>query len=356
MAAPIAPWGTPGRLGALATLVGLALSPPALAQETQNPAPPIPDASVTCDVLVVGGGLAGTATAYEALRAGRTVCLTDITDWVGGQISSQGTTALDEVGRQRALLFYAQGYLALRDRIPELYDGDLNPGDCWVSATCFLPADAHQILSELLLAAAESGGGELKWFPHTVAKDVTYSADGRQIASLTAIQHQAAPGTPPLNTEPLSAIIADAYRYGDSDRLTKTVVEFVPAEDRDGPADWYVIEATETGELIGLTQIPHRLGLDARSPLDPSSPVTANDPYCTQGFTYTFAMAATAEPQPHPLPDFYAQYAPYFSYERARSGVPLFTSNDGHSIAFILYALNLQIWLVANFLARLFVS
>jgi hypothetical protein len=251
MAVPIAPWGTPSRLGALATLVGLALSPPALAQETQNPAPPIPDASVTCDVLVVGGGLAGTATAYEALRAGRTVCLTDITDWVGGQISSQGTTALDEVGRQRALLFYAQGYLALRDRIPELYDGDLNPGDCWVSATCFLPADAHQILSELLLAAAESGGGELKWFPHTVAKDVTYSADGRQIASLTAIQHQAAPGTPPLNTEPLSAIIADAYRYGESDRLTKTVVEFVPAEDRAGPADWYVIEATETGELIG---------------------------------------------------------------------------------------------------------
>jgi hypothetical protein len=331
MAAPIAPWGTPSRLGALATLVGLALSPPALAQETQNPAPPIPDASVTCDVLVVGGGLAGTATAYEALRAGRTVCLTDITDWVGGQISSQGTTALDEVGRQRALLFYAQGYLALRDRIPELYDGDLNPGDCWVSATCFLPADAHQILSELLLSAAQSGGGELKWFPHTVAKDVTYSADGRQIASLTAIQHQAAPGTPPLNTEPLSAIIADAYRYGESDRLTKTVVEFVPAEDRDGPADWYVIEATETGELIGLTQIPHRLGLDARSPLDPSSPVTANDPYCTQGFTYTFAMAATAEPQPHPLPDFYAQYAPYFSYERARSG---YTATDYYDFVF----------------------
>ena len=27
--------------------------------------------------------------------------------------------------------------------------------------------------------------------------------------------------------------------------------------------------------------------------------------------------------------------------------VPLFTSNDGHSIAFILYALNLQNWLVA---------
>jgi NADPH-dependent 2,4-dienoyl-CoA reductase/sulfur reductase-like enzyme len=42
------------------------------------------DTQETCDILVFGGGLAGAATAYEALLAGRTVCLTDITDWVGG--------------------------------------------------------------------------------------------------------------------------------------------------------------------------------------------------------------------------------------------------------------------------------
>ena len=35
------------------------------------------DRQVECEVLVVGGGLAGTATAYEALLAGRTVCLTE---------------------------------------------------------------------------------------------------------------------------------------------------------------------------------------------------------------------------------------------------------------------------------------
>jgi NADPH-dependent 2,4-dienoyl-CoA reductase/sulfur reductase-like enzyme len=52
-----------------------------------------PDKTVNCEILVVGGGLSGVATAYEGLLAGRTVCLTEITDWLGGQISSQGTSA-----------------------------------------------------------------------------------------------------------------------------------------------------------------------------------------------------------------------------------------------------------------------
>jgi len=95
-----------------------------LAQLTQTP-----DEVVDCDILVVGGGLAGTATAYESLLTGHTVCMTELTDWVGGQISSQGTTALDESKQQRNLLFYSRGYKELRDRVEEKY-GELNPGQC----------------------------------------------------------------------------------------------------------------------------------------------------------------------------------------------------------------------------------
>jgi NADPH-dependent 2,4-dienoyl-CoA reductase/sulfur reductase-like enzyme len=73
--------------------------------------PRTPDKEEICDILVVGGGLSGSAAAYEALLLGRTVCLTDITDWLGGQISSQGTSALDERDTQRSLLFYPRGYL-----------------------------------------------------------------------------------------------------------------------------------------------------------------------------------------------------------------------------------------------------
>ena len=65
------------------------------------------DQTESCDVLVVGGGLAGVATAHESLHSGRTVCLTELTDWLGGQLTSQGTTALDEARRQRQLQFYA---------------------------------------------------------------------------------------------------------------------------------------------------------------------------------------------------------------------------------------------------------
>lgn len=61
------------------------------------------DQIVECDTLVVGGGLSGVATAYEALLSGQTVCLTEISDWLGGQISSQGNSALDETAYQRKL-------------------------------------------------------------------------------------------------------------------------------------------------------------------------------------------------------------------------------------------------------------
>ncbi|PSN17075.1 FAD-dependent oxidoreductase [filamentous cyanobacterium CCP5] len=294
---------------------------------TQQTPDQTPDQVVECEVLIVGGGLAGTAAAYESLLLGRTVCMSELTDWVGGQISSQGTTALDESRRQRELLFYAEGYKRLRDRIEQHY-GELNPGECWVSASCFMPYDANQFLMEMLAAAAREGGGELKLFLSTVPKAVTLSPDGTQIDSLTAIAHSPAPNTPPLNTEPLSAFIEDAYRYEDSDRLTKTIIQFVPAQAKaEAKADWYVIEATETGELIALAGVPYRLGIDPRSVRNPSSPVTTRDPYCTQGFTYTFAMEQTAEPQPQTKPAFYDQYAPYYSWERER---PQLTTPEDH--------------------------
>ncbi|MEC4868403.1 MAG: FAD-dependent oxidoreductase, partial [Jaaginema sp. PMC 1078.18] len=84
------------------------------------------------------------------------------------------------------------------------------------------------------------------------------------------------------------------------------------------PNHWLVIEAPEPGELIALADVPYPLGLDARPPREPSPPVTTPDSYCTQGFTYTFAMQKTAEEQTYNIPEFYAQYAPYYSYELPR--------------------------------------
>ncbi len=300
-----------------------------------------PDTAETCDILVAGGGLAGAATAYEGLLAGRTVCLTEITDWVGGQISSQGTSALDERETQRSLLFYPRGYLELRRRIEKHY-GRLNPGGCWVSYSCFMPYDGHKILFNILQDAAKKGKGTLKWFPNTVIKELAITpavagntVGGQQIKSAIAIQHKPAANTGPINTETLSQTIEDAYRYENSPRFNKTIIQFIPkasgtlpnprragnsttSPPLQGGADWYVVDATETGELIGLADVPYRLGIDPRSPLEPTSPSPSGDAYCTQGFTYTFAMEATKEPQQHQLPSFYQQYAPYYSYELQR--------------------------------------
>ncbi|MGL5080897.1 MAG: FAD-dependent oxidoreductase [Microcoleaceae cyanobacterium] len=295
----------------------------ALTSSTPAIAAPTPDREEACDILVLGGGLAGAATAYEGLVEGRTVCMTEITDWVGGQISSQGTSALDERPTQRELLFFPKGYLELRQRL-ETYHGRLNPGGCWVSATCFMPYDGHRILFQMLQDAERQGGGTLKWFPATVAKDVELA--NRQITSVTAIQHSPAPGAPPLNTEPLSQVIEEAYRYEDSPQFQKTVIRFVPATKlaanpsatNPSAPSWYIVEATETGEILALTDVPYRLGIDARTSDDPTASSVNGAPYCTQGFTYTFAMEATANPQTHTLPPFYKIYEPYYSYELER--------------------------------------
>ncbi|MCJ8283550.1 MAG: FAD-dependent oxidoreductase, partial [Rivularia sp. ALOHA_DT_140] len=277
-----------------------------------------PDKTIKCDILVAGGGLSGIATAYESLLQGKEVCLTEITDWMGGQISSQGTSALDERPTQRQQLFYSRGYLELRKRIRKTY-GQLNPGDCWVSDSCFLPGDGHKVLAAMLKDAQRKGRGKLNWFPNTVIKEIETNDGGKLIDSAYAIQHKPANGAPPINTFTLSQTIEDAYTYENSSRFTKSIIRFVPKQEKRSDApNWYVIDASETGELIGLADVPYRLGIDARSYLEPSSSSPTNDPYCTQGFTYTFAMETTKEPQEHEMPSFYPQYSPYYSYELKR--------------------------------------
>ncbi len=280
-----------------------------------NSEPPRIDRTETCEILVTGGGLAGAATAYEALLEGRTVCMTEITDWVGGQISAQGTSALDEAKKQRSLEYYPRGYNELRSRIEDHY-GELNPGDCWVSVSCFLPKDAHALLWDQLKDAEKRGKGQLKWFPNTVIKDL--EVEGRLIEGAVAIQHSAAQEELPLSRLPLSMMLEDAYTYDASSRLTKKIIRLVPEGKRRSEMDaaWYVVDASETGELIALADVPYRIGLDPRSHRNPSSASKTGDPYCTQGFTYTFAMEQTEAPQAQEKPAFYEEYLPYYGYDK----------------------------------------
>ena len=44
---------------------------------------------LSCDVAVIGGGVGGCAAAVAAARNGMRVILTEETDWLGGQLTSQ---------------------------------------------------------------------------------------------------------------------------------------------------------------------------------------------------------------------------------------------------------------------------
>jgi FAD dependent oxidoreductase len=297
-------------------LVGIMATLPWAAQESFAQIPhPSSEGNLSCEVLVVGGGFSGVAAAYESLYAGRTVCLTELTDWIGGQVSSQGTSALDETVAQRSRSYFPRGYLAFRNALLQQIDQP-RPGNCWVSEVCFLPKMGHTTLMKLLNQAAQKGKGTLHFLPNTVVKSLQVSPNGagQQIRSVKVIRHRAAPGAAPLNTAFLSDNLDDIYTEQNSARLNKTVLELVPP----ASGQWMVIEATETGELLALADVPYRLGVDPVSHRNPSSSSQTGDPYCTQAFTYTFAMEAATQAESPIQPAFYRQYEPFYSYDAPR--------------------------------------
>src|SRR5262249_53772465 len=55
-----------------------------------------PAETVTCDALVAGAGMGGLAAAMRLSERGHSVCLTEETRWIGGQMTAGGVSALDE--------------------------------------------------------------------------------------------------------------------------------------------------------------------------------------------------------------------------------------------------------------------
>src|SRR5262245_7862791 len=89
----------------------------------------------SCDVLIAGGGTGGVAAGRAAARRGRRVVLFEETDWLGGQMTAQGVSALDEHEHIESF-GGTQSYYELRSAIRGHY-GQLNPGNCWVTRLAF---------------------------------------------------------------------------------------------------------------------------------------------------------------------------------------------------------------------------
>src|SRR6185312_2553067 len=122
---------------------------------------------IAADLAIVGGGLGGCAAALSALRAGRTVVLTEATDWIGGQLTSQAVPPdehpwVEQFGVNAS---YRELRRGIRDYYRRHYpmtaearmDRSLNPGSGGVSKLCHEPRVALAVLTAMLAPYASSG-------------------------------------------------------------------------------------------------------------------------------------------------------------------------------------------------------
>ncbi|MFI7273844.1 FAD-dependent oxidoreductase [Streptomyces sp. NPDC049879] len=231
------------------------------------------------DILIVGGGLGGVAAALAALRRGRTVLLTEETDWLGGQLTTQGVPPdehawIEQFGATRS---YRELREAIRDHYRTFYPltdearrrRDLNPGEGRVSRLCHEPRVAAAVVHALV--APWIAAGRLR---------VLYGH--RPVAAET-----------------------------DGDRVRAVEVEG-PGGERTTLAAPFVLDATELGDLLPLTGAEHVTGFESRHDTgEPSAPDEAQ-PDNMQAFSWVFAVDHT-EGEDHTIdrPAGYADWARY---------------------------------------------
>ena len=231
---------------------------------------------VACDVLVVGGGMGGVAAAWAAARRGHRVCLLEETDWLGGQLSAQGVSALDEHEHIEAF-GGTRSYYQLRDAIRSHYRGltetepaaPFNPGNCWVTRLAFEPSVGVGVLKQLLAPEIESGRLTI----HLRTKACAVETENDRVVRLQA-----------LNLD-------------DKRRLQ---FEFA-----------YVLDATELGDLLPLSNTEYTVGAESVAQTgEPHAQPEDAKAHCVQSCTYIFALERRPAGERHaiPQPEGYAHY------------------------------------------------
>src|SRR5438094_4932913 len=134
-----------------------------------------------CEVLIAGGGTGGVAAALAAARNGRRVALLEETDWLGGQMTSQGVSALDEHEHIESF-GGTRSYYELRNRLREHYH-QLNPGACWVTRLAFEPHVAVDAIQRMLQPHVQSGRLSI----HLRTKVVAATVEGDRVSEVLAM-------------------------------------------------------------------------------------------------------------------------------------------------------------------------
>ena len=126
---------------------------------------------LAADLVIIGGGVGGCAAALAAARNGLRVILTEETDWIGGQLTSQAVppdenALIETVGATKS-------YQAFRQKVRDYYARNfplteqaranpaLNPGNGSVSRLCHEPRVALAVLEEMLAPYVAGGRVEI---------------------------------------------------------------------------------------------------------------------------------------------------------------------------------------------------
>ncbi|MFO0892870.1 MAG: FAD-dependent oxidoreductase [Isosphaeraceae bacterium] len=217
-----------------------------------------PQREIAADLVIVGGGLGGCAAALAALENGLRVVLTEPTDWVGGQLTSQGVPPdehpwIEQFGCNRRYQDLRKG---IRDHYRRHYpltsaaraDDALNPGRGSVSRLCHEPRVALAVLTAMLAPHASAG------------------------RLLVLLEHE------PIRAETagdrVNAVIVRDRRTGDERSLIAP----------------HFLDATELGDLLPLAGIEHVIGAEGQDETgEPHAPAHAR-PEVQQAITFCFAM------------------------------------------------------------------
>ncbi|WP_181727405.1 FAD-dependent oxidoreductase [Streptomyces sp. PT12] len=213
---------------------------------------------ITADIAVIGGGLGGVAAALAAARRGLRVVLTEENDWVGGQLTSQGTPPDEHPWIEQ--FGCTASYRALREGIRAYYrrwypltraaaaDRRLNPGKGRVSALCAEPSASHAVLMAMLAPHRALGRLDLRLPYHPVAA----TTEGDRVTGVTL-----------------------AHRDS-GERLTVTAP--------------YVLDATETGALLPLTGTEYVTGFESHEDTGEPSAPDERQPLNMQAVSWCFAV------------------------------------------------------------------
>ena len=278
------------------------------------------------DIVICGGSLSAPAAALQAARMNpeAKILLTEPTDWLGGQATSQGVSAIDNAWhnpgatlmREDPPSYYAADYLDFLDDLKNPDDeapgeGMAPNGSAWVSREAYDPRTAARILDQMVEAYPNITLMKMAVVKKVETEDISDEfGPGKRITALELIRREAINGYQPSDKF-LSEVIHDWYDSADSEDFRKETVRVEPADTRKGMV---VIDASELGDTVVLSDAVYTVGRElASEKMGEDGSLPEMNEQGSQAFAYIFCVtdADTPSDESHlktPFPDFESYY------------------------------------------------